>query len=414
MAESINDVMSRLSQLETQAQNNQKGGATWGNKRKVETIHFGNPESQGSYLIIPLPNPIYGPIPYVQIKGVKQYKIKKTFKDKAYEYTRKILPVTAYDIVDPQAQTFRLYSPLTNDDLALHKEACRLWDDLYRKMGGYKKQAERTAAESKQMLDSGMASKNYTIFNSYVMYRYKGTDVRNVVRSNYGALFVLPSLALSSSVNENIASISAMQFGGNTDWVNNIYNDNWKSRMGNIMLTVTRQQGYKVTVTHSVTSQPIEIVMSDEEREDMMKDPMEGFIGSSNIPLGEEQKPVGTRKLFSAEYYRTMIDELKQLNASFDANLNGITAAPQEPVRGPIQGTVDPLMAQVQAQPQTQAPVEVAAQPQAAHIDPFSGQNVQGGSSFPGFGQATTTQFNNPFAQTPGGNAPQAGQGLPF
>lgn len=412
MADSINDVMSRLSQLETQAQSNLKGNAAWGsNKRKVETIHFGNPDNQGSYLIIPLPNPIYGSIPYVQIRGVRQFKVTKTFKDKSYDYTRKILPVTAYDIVDPQAQTFRLYSPLTSDDLELHKEACRLWDDLYRKMGGYKKQAERTPAESKQLLDMGMGSKNYTIFNSYVMYRYKGTDVRNTVRSNYGALFILPSLALSSSVNENIASISAMQFGGNTDWVNNIYNDNWKSRSGNIMLTVTRQQGYKVTVTHSITSQPIEIVMTDEEREDMMKDPMEGFIGASNIPLGEESKPAGTRKLFSAEYYRTMIDELKRLNASFDANLQGVTAPIEEPKRGPIQGTVDPLLNQVPPQPAPEA------QPQTAHIDPFSGQNVQGGNSpFPSFGQATTSApFNNPFPlQGQGTGAAAQGQGIPF
>lgn len=405
MADNLIDVMGRLGQLEVQAQ--KKGDNTRVTRKRVESVHFGDPNQQGSYLLIPLPNPVYGATPYVLLNGVKQFKVSKKFGDKSYPVTRKILPTNAYDVIEPS--TGKIFSSLTNEDLALHKEASALWDDLYRKMGGYKKQTDRTDEEKRMLMDPnrGIGTKNYTIFNGYVVNRYEGNNLRKVIKSNYGALIVVPSAAMIQSISENIMSISQMNYGGSNDWLNNIYNFDTTRRMGSIMLNVIRQTGYKITVTHSVQQQPIEINMNDEEREQMANNPVENFIGFSNVPQGEISKDPGQRKLFSQEYYKEMIEELKTLNAEFDGGYQNVAQAQAVPTRGPIQGSVDPILTQ-----QSQAPMQNNfSQPQAAHIDPIMGQTGapnNGGSGFPGFGQPT---FNNPFVQ----QSPEGTNGdLPF
>ena len=112
-----------------------------------------------------------------------------------------------------------------------------------------------------------------------------------------------------------------------------------------------------------------------------------------------------------AEYYTTMISELKVLNAELDGGFQNV--APSTPQRGPVQGTVDPFLANQPQQPVSvpggaqamqNAFSAVAAQPntqpQAAHIDPMSGNKNGGG--FAGFqqqfGNNQQSQFNNPFA----------------
>jgi hypothetical protein len=411
MADSIMDVMSRLGQLEAQAQ--QKKAYSNVSKKKVETVHFGDSNQHGSYQLIPLPNPVYGPTPYVLLNGVKQFKVKKQFGDKSYDYTRKILPLAAYDIIE--AGSGRIVSSLTGEDIALHKEAEKLWNDLYRKMGGYKKQDERSKEETAMLLDSkrGVSTKNYTIFNAWVVNRYDGSNLRKVIKSNYGALIVVPSAAMIQSIKENIIQISQLQYGGGSDWLNNIYSTDTKSRMGSIMLNVTRQLGYKITVQHSVSNVPIDINLSEEENTVMSNNPVENFIGFSNIPEGESEKDPGQRKLFSKEYYQTMIDELKSLNAAFDSGYQNIPQAPAEPYRGPVQGSADPFLNPTQAPQQVVAQPNVITaqpQPQVAHVDPVSGQNAFQQNAFQGFGGASS--FSNPFMQ----QSPEGSEngGLPF
>lgn len=424
MADKIFDVMSRLGQLDVQSQ--QKGNNV-ASRKKVEMVHFADPNQHGSYLLIPLPNPIYGALPYVLLNGVKQYKVSKKYGENSYLVTKKILPTYAYDIFDPQTQ--RVISPLTNDDLALHKEVSKEWDDLYRKMGGYKKAAERTPEEQKMLRDKdkGVGSKNYTIFNGFVISRYDAS-MRNVIKSNYPALIVIPSAAMVQSVQNNILQISATN-GGNQDWVNNIYNFDPNSRMGSIMLNVTRTTGYQITVTHNIAQQPIEIKMSEEDRALMENNPVENFIGSQYIRPEELTKAPGQRNLFNKEYYAEMLDELKRLNAAFDAG-QGYAAdysAIAALKRDPVQGSADPFVNPAKVQPNvpvgnanqfTQAQPQQFAQPQsqAAHVDPILGQNVAANNGYnnPGFGQA---QFSNPFAnmnQAPQNPVQQGGDDLPF
>jgi hypothetical protein len=427
--ENLTDVMSRLSQLEVQAQ---KKGATNqkdASRGKVEYVHFGDSNQQGSYLIVPLPNPVTGALPYVLLKDVKQFKVNKQFGDKTYQYTRKILPAAAFDIYDPN--TGRVISPLTNDDLNLIQEATKLWSDLYRKLGGYKKQADRTPEEQRILMDSNSPkNKNYTIFNGYVINRYEGNNLRKVIKSNYGALIVVPSAAMIDSVNENISQTSTITYGGKNDWVNDIYNFDLEHRKGSIMLTVNRQLGYKITVAHNVSATVIDINMSDEEKALMSNNPVENFIGLSNIPQEELSKAPGQRKLFNPDYYKDMISELRTLNAEFDGGMQ--SAGPvAEPQRGPIQGSIDPFLAanpkaEVQQQPVSGATAVQNAfsqvQQQATHIDPMANN---GGNMFGGFGQQpqaqpqpASTPFANPFAnvQQQVNNVQQGGNGnnLPF
>lgn len=402
--------MSRLGQLEVQAQ--KKGvDNSKASRGRIEMIHFGDAKQHGSYLIVPLPNPVTGALPYVLLKNVKQFKVQKQFGDKSYPFVRKILPATAYDIYD--TNTGRVISPLTNDDLNLIQEAEKLWSDLYRKLGGYKKQADKTPEEQKIQMDpNSPKQKNYTIFNGYVINRYEGNNLRKVIKSNYGALVVVPSAAMIDSVMENISQTSSLTYGGKNDWVNEIYNFDLEHRKGSIMLTVSRQQGYKITVAHSLSNTIMDLNMTEEEKSFLLNNPVENFIGLNNIPKDEVNKAPGQRKLFSAEYYTTMISELKVLNAELDGGFQNV--APSTPQRGPVQGTVDPFLAN---QPQQQ-PVSVPGgaqamqnafsavaaqpntQPQAAHIDPMSGNNNVGG--FAGFqqqfGNNQQSQFNNPFA----------------
>ena len=401
--------MSRLGQLEVQVQ--KKGMDNSKTSRgKIEMIHFGDAKQHGSYLIVPLPNPVTGALPYVLLKNVKQFKVQKQFGDKSYPYLRKILPATAYDIYD--TNTGRVISPLTNDDLNLIQVAEKLWSDLYRKLGGYKKQADRTPEEQRILMDSNSPKqKNYTIFNGYVINRYEGNNLRKVIKSNYGALVVVPSAAMIDSVMENISQTSSLTYGGKNDWVNEIYNFDLEHRKGSIMLTVSRQQGYKITVAHSLSNTILDLNMTEEEKSFLLNNPVENFIGLNNIPKDEVDKAPGQRKLFSAEYYTEMISELKVLNAELDGGFQNV--APSTPQRGPVQGTVDPFLAN---QPQQQ-PVSVPGgaqavqnafsavtaqpntQPQAAHIDPMSGNNNGGFAGFQQqFGNNQQSQFNNPFA----------------
>lgn len=420
----ISDVMSRLGQLDALTQQRGNGGTQ--NRKKVEMVHFGDQSQHGSYLLIPLPNPIYGALPYILLNDVKQFKVMQQYGEQSYLVTRKILPTYAYDIFDPN--TGRVVSPLTNEDLALHKEASKLWSDLYRKMGGYKKAAERTPEEQKMLRDrdKGVGSKNYTIFNAFIISKYD-SSMRNVVKSNYPALVVIPSAAMIQSVQNNIMQISAANFNGSQDWVGQIYNGDMTSRNGSIMLNVTRTTGYQITVTHNLSNQPIEIKMGDDDKVLMANNSIENFIGASNISPTELQKAPGQRNLFSREYYQKMVDELRRLNAAFDAGqgYQAPTTAAAEPYRGPVQGSADPFVGfktpnvnvgQAQFSQPQQAPAQ--AQPQAAHIDPVTGQGVtNGGFNNPGFGQPQQ-QFSNPFANpTPNPmdtGFQQGGDDLPF
>lgn len=402
--------MSRLGQLEVQAQ--KKGADNNKTSRgRIEMVHFGDAKQHGSYLIVPLPNPVTGALPYVLLKNVKQFKVQKQYGEKTYSVVRKIIPATAYDIYD--TNTGRIISPLTNDDLNLIQEAEKLWSDLYRKLGGYKKQADKTPEEQRIQMDpNSPKQKNYTIFNGFVINRYEGNNLRKVIKSNYGALVVVPSAAMIDSVMENISQTSSLTYGGKNDWVNEIYNFDLEHRKGSIMLTVSRQQGYKITVAHSLSNTVIDLNMTEEEKSFLLNNPVENFIGLNNIPKDEVNKAPGQRKLFSAEYYTAMISELKVLNAELDGGFQNV--APSAPQRGPVQGTVDPFLANQPQQQPVSVPGGVQAvqnafsavatqqntQPQAAHIDPMSGNNIGGG--FAGFqqqfGNNQQSQFNNPFA----------------
>ena len=395
-------------------------------KKLGEKIFCAHPDNQGTYQVVPFNNPVTG-YPFVTMYDTKEVNIRAEFtKDNVKQVTdvwHKILPKDAYVMKD---STGRTVSSLSREDDILWETANKLWRDLYGELGGYKKSVDKTPEDQKNIA-SLLRTKNYTLFNAYCLARL-GDKNRGTVREKFTALFVIPAKGFMDNVKQNIDQLTQFDYNGDNTWMTQIYNDNTASRNGYMLFTITRPQTvYQVVISHKVVNQPINMEISEDDLAFLSKSPVENFLGK----MAHEEPdtvPAFSRKLFNRAEYERMISYMTNMLAAIrtnkaqgasvaDAIINTTNLALQQNAvtTAPIQGSVDPMLQQMTAQPSVNAENIVQnnttpfQNPPAAHIDPITGNavNFNGGTTFGATGTntaATSAPFSSPFGQQPVAN----------
>lgn len=402
-------------------------------RKALERVHFGQEAAHGTYQIIPFNNPVTD-YPYVTMFDTKEVNIPFVQTENGQQVEKqnwhKILPKDVYIMKDPSG---RVVESLSAADSQLYDTVEKAWREVNAALGGYKKQADRTPAEDKRR-SQYVRTKNYTIFNGYCVNR-AGDGGRGTVREKFCALFIVPAKGFMTAVSNNMNQVTAFEQNNTTDWIANIYNDDMNSRMGSIILSISRtptQPSYNVTVSHKCIPNggaPIQISMSDEDKAYMSNSPIENFLGKL-APENPKSTSPADKRLFNRAEYEKILDALMKILASVTAT-NSVSQAQavaatnqlaMQNIQQPISGSADPMLQQMVNDPSANGVQQriianntnPTVNPPAAHNDPITSAPVNSGfSGGVNFGTATPG-FQVPQGLNVNTSAMPQGDDLPF
>lgn len=346
-----------LSAIEQTSQTRKNSANQDEENKLVEKIYLSRPENHGRYQIFPMPSTVTG-MPFIQMPKTREIKIPRTLRksdgtEVTYEYWVKILPHSAFNVVD----NGREVSGLTSQESQLLTSVQMAFDRLYENMGGYEKEKDKNLTISK------LRKKTYTIFFAKCLQKWGLSNPRQAERMNFSALFICAAKGFMETLNDNIQEISIEE--NNEDWLDQIYNRNLTGRTGYLTFNISLPQnivGYKLSVDHKFNSQQYvnEAILPEEAA--LMTDPVEMFL-SWQVDK-ENNKNFNTR---------IMEETLAYINSE-------LTKYPNRPSSG--------------GYTQTQAQQPTAESPVTSKIDPFTG-GAAGAA-------ANSNGWNNPgFAQNP-------------
>lgn len=348
-------------------------------------IHLSVPENFGKYQVFPMISEITGN-PFTYLYKTREVNLlRKGTQDKMAWH--KILPLGAYQFVD---STGRLVSSLTQAESDLLVKAQGIYDTLDGVM------PDSMGDKKKKDI---LRSKDYTVFNAYVINKYNEADMARPERSKFAALFVCTSKKFAGEITKDI-QLQSTNYGG-TEFVTSIYNRELANRTGWLIFTIGKETqgfGYRIGVSHAANL-PANVVggfsISNEEAA-AMSDPVKNFLGWQ-----ASDKP----NMFNQELLEYTIEEMSKLiarvnSASVSFSSGAVNAAQvstaQQSVAPQPAYTPDPMVAKYQQEhnqvaPQqgmVQTPGQVSANntgvysnPPAAQIDPVSGAPVNLGAA---------------------------------
>ena len=363
--------------LETIEQTGQRANQTTNDDEKlVEKVFLARPENQGRYQIFPMNSTVTG-LPFVEMPKTREIKIPRTLKksdgtEMVYEYWVRILPHSAYNVVD---QTDRVVSGLTSQESQLLTTLQIAFDRLYENMGGYEKDRD------KNLTIGRLRKKNYTIFFAKCLQKWGLGSPRVAERSNFSALFVCAAKGFMEIVRDNVEEISVEENGD--EWLDQVYSRDLTGRTGYLTFNISLPQnsvGYKLSVDHKFNSQQYVHETITPEEAMAMTDPVQMFLGWQ---VDKEHN----------RNFNTKI--MEETLALINSELQKYPTAPDSSKKAP-------------AKPAEAAPFEAfgtantaettTAQPTSSNVDPFTG----------GPAGSNDSGWNNPgFAQSPWGNQQQ-------
>lgn len=347
----------------------------------LESIYLSVPENLGKYQVFPMNSTVTG-LPFVYMNRTREFYMERRFvnrdpsKDKLYAWY-KLLPHSAYQFMD---STGRLVSSLTQAESDLLTKAHSVFDNLSKVL--------EAAGKNKGLV----RYKNYTIFNAKCINKYKVSDITKPERSNFAALFVCTARDFANAVQTNIND-SQFRFGGNNDWVSQVYNRELTNRTGWLVFTINKASnniGYVVTASHdaNLPSSATDGMIITQEEADAMQDPVKNFL---RWQAGEQDN------LFNSQLIQEVIDEMTKLTIQYQSigstvNMGMVAAATQATAQASIVtpktqqvNTIDPMVAAYQQtnvapqQSSVQSPEQIAANntnpfvnPPAAQMDPVN------------------------------------------
>lgn len=381
--------------LRTLEQNQSKPKELGPTLRSLEKIYLSYPGNYGKYQIFPMNSVVTG-YPFVILKDTREIKITKKNvlpdgTENVFDAWIKILPVDAYQMLD---STGRVVSSLTADDENLLIQASGVFDQLYEELGGNQKDQKLNKAISL------LRRRNYTIFHGKCLNKWSFKDPRNAERTNFPALFICSAKGFSQTIQESINDAS-ISHGGDFNWLEQIYNRQLSGRGGylifSIAMGIAGKVGYTITATHETDKfQYLSSYSVTEEEAEMMKDPVETFLGwqagRNNNPgqlfnrnLIQETIDLMSRQLAAVRMARsTGADVLEAMNATTNEALKN-----QVPIGG--MQTNDPIIAaqtdyqgaNTMTNPEAvmNGNVNPYSNPPAAQIDPITQNPINGGNT---------------------------------
>lgn len=440
----VNDFMARLA---ANAAPSGKVQRFQESRKSLEKIFLSVPDNFGSYQLFPVCSSLID-YPFIYLPNTKEICIprKRTTQDgKEEEYTMwvKILPKSAYIMRD---LTGRVVPSLTAEDESLLDTAYNVWDQIYAEMLGGGNEDQRDAAYG--VAKNLIRKRNYTIFNAYCLNRWEMGSPKQPVRSNFSGLFIATTSGFSSALKADVDQKSLM-YGGGADFLNEIYSSERSGRTGSLFMTISRPAGqktYSISFNHTVGVQNLASVEIPEADFELMKDPLEGFLGFQ-ARRDQEDVPVGEKRLFNPTIIKEAISYMtrqlaairmaKQNNTDLAeaisktnaAALQEASVARQQQNNGQAVSR-DPMLANAATEAQAARPAYDVNQgqlnesnnnpfqtPPAARMNPITGQPetsapAQGSAPFtqPGFG--SNSGWGDPFATPGAGNG--GNSDLPF
>jgi len=424
----LNDFMARLTANAAPSGKAPRSGADRG--RSLEKISLNFPGNFGSYQLLPVNSQVID-YPFVQLNGTREVCIprRRTNQDgteEPYSVWIKILPKSAYVMKD---LTGRLTSSLTAEDEALLDSAYSVWDQIKEEIN-QGAETEDQKAEAYKIMTELIRKRNYTIFNAYCISKWDMNDTKTPVRNNFSGLFIATASGFSSSLKSDIDQKSLM-YGGNVDFINEIYSNAASGRTGALFLTINRPAGqttYNVSFSHNAGLQNLASVTIPESDFELMKDPLETFLGWQ--ARRDEETPVGQRRLFNANLIREAIGYMtrqlaairmaKQNNSNLLSAIEATNAAAlSEATPASNVTTNDPMLKataapagesyEVDADRLREANTNPFQTPPAARMDPLTGSPVAPESAPAGSSAAPFTQPSFGF-----GSGSAAPGGMPF
>ena len=282
-----------------------------------------------------------------------------------------------------------------------------------------------------------MRRRNYTIWFGKCLNKWNFKDARTAEKQNFAGLFVCTAKDFLTEISNNISNCS-ISHGNDDSWLGQVYNRELTGRTGCLIFSIqlsdpkTGKIGYNISAQHCDGLQNLKDWTITEEEAELMKDPVESFLGWQ---ASHEQEG----RLFNSKLMKETIEDMSaQYSAVQYAKQNGgdvkeaiknTTAAAlagqiAESMSTPV--TNDPILAgQQSANNLSQQKIETMyegntnpySNPPAAQIDPIS-QNPVAPASAP-FSQPTgwsdASQSANPWGAAPSnpfGQQPQ--QSNPF
>ena len=411
----VNDFMARLTANATPAGKVQRFQEA---RRSLEKIFLSVPENFGSYQLFPVNNAI-NDYPFVCIP---RKRVTQDGKESEYSMWVKILPKSAYIMKD---LTGRISSSLTAEDESLLEAAYSVWDQINDEINSGAVTDEQKAA-AYNIKTTLIRKRNYTIFNAHCLSKWDMNSTKVPVRNNFSGLFVTTASAFSVNLKADVDQKSLM-YGGNADFIKEVYSSERTGRTGALFLTISRpagQTGYSISFNHVVGNPNLASQSIPEADFELMADPLEAFLGFQ-ARRDQDNVPVGERRLFNPTIIKEAISFMtrqlaairmaKQSNTDIlDAISATNAAALSEATVKQAAATNDPMLAEAKNEQASNANTyDVSKErlaenntnpfqtPPAARMNPITGDPVSGGNGFAGqsVGSAPFAQpgfaFNN-------------------
>ena len=385
-----------------QAQAQPKRSEDQTDRKYLEKVYLSIPDNLAKYQVFPMISTTTG-MPFSCLYRTREFLMDRgRGRDNDMAWF-KLLPIDAYQFMD---STGRLVSSLTQAEADLLAQAYEVFDRLYNVL-------------SEKDKKTFTRYKNYTVFNAKCINKYELTNINNPVRSNFSALFVCTSKEFAGAIDKDINN-QALNYGGNTDFVSQIYNRQLDHRTGWLIFTVDRKPnngiGFAVTASHTANLNPsiTENYVITEEEANMMQDPVKNFLGWQ---AGD------TNNLFNHKLINEMIENMSRMIAK--VNSASSTLDPQQ-VAQATQATAqqavapqqklsnDPVVREYQMNSNNVAPQQTMAQspqqvssknddpyttPPAAQMDPVTGAPVNYGQPQPMGGGTINPQVAPEYTQ---------------
>lgn len=386
----------------------QKKKTTFVKRRTIEKIFCGHVSNHGKYQMLPINSVITGN-PFVVLANTREIamprkNMSQDGQEQVYTAWIRILPSSAYDIVDPSSG--QVVSPLTAEEIRLHTTAINLWEELYKELDAYNNRTDPN-------ITGFIRRKNYTIWNSYTLNKWKVGETRNPERSNFSALFVVTAKNFIDILTSNVQETNLTSGMGNSDWTSEIYNRDTCNRKGYIMFSISKNEGgpgFNISTTHTLgAGNYLSNVVIPEEDMELMQNPVEEFLGWQ--AARDEENPAESRHLFNSSLYNEVIqymtDQLAQIRITKQSGgdtgeaikaTNDMVVQSQHPTDTRGQATNDPILAKMAAEKNAATAAQAGTygntvnamnpgdvmkkntdpfnNPPAAHIDPVSGTPV--------------------------------------
>ena len=419
----VNDFMARLTANATPAGKVQRFQEA---RRSLEKIFLSVPENFGSYQLFPVNNAI-NDYPFVSLPGTREIciprkRVTQDGKESEYSMWVKILPKSAYIMKD---LTGRISSSLTAEDESLLEAAYSVWDQINDEINSGAVTDEQKAA-AYNIKTTLIRKRNYTIFNAHCLSKWDMNSTKVPVRNNFSGLFVTTASAFSVNLKADVDQKSLM-YGGNADFIKEVYSSERTGRTGALFLTISRpagQTGYSISFNHVVGNPNLASQSIPEADFELMADPLEAFLGFQ-ARRDQDNVPVGERRLFNPTIIKEAISFMtrqlaairmaKQSNTDIlDAISATNAAALSDATVKQAAATNDPMLAEAQNEQASNANTyDVSKErlaenntnpfqtPPAARMNPITGDPVSGGNGFAGqsVGSAPFAQpgfaFNN-------------------